>query len=155
MGLDMYLSAEKYNYGALDEKPTQLTKAVNLFVDTGGYQVKSFKIWACDWRKANQIHEWFVQNVQGGEDDCQPYNVDTGQLSELVDLCKQIMAVKKLSERKKLAEELLPPQGGFFFGSTKIDKYYFQDLKDTIKKLEPFATDPAWASWDFTYQSSW
>ena len=149
MGLDMYLSAEKYHYGALDEEPTDLTKAVNAMTDTKGYQVKSFKIWACDWRKANQIHEWFVQNVQGGEDDCAPYNVDTGQLSELVDLCKRVLA------NRELAEELLPPQEGFYFGETKIDEYYFQDLEDTIKKLEPFVTDPAWASWDFTYQSSW
>jgi len=149
MGLDMYLSAEKYQYGSLNEEPTDLTKAVNGFIDTKGYQVKSFKIWACDWRKANQIHEWFVQNVQGGEDDCAPYNVDTGQLSELVDLCKRVLA------NRELAEELLPTQAGFFFGGTDYDEHYFQDLEDTIKKLEHFATDPSWASWDFTYQSSW
>jgi hypothetical protein len=149
MGLDMYLSAEKYHYGARDEEPTELTKAVNGFIDTKGYQVKSFKIWACDWRKANQIHEWFVQNVQGGEDDCAPYNVDTGQLSELVDLCKKVL------ENRELAEELLPTQAGFFFGGTDYDEYYFHNLEDTIKKLEPFVTDPSWASWDFTYQSSW
>jgi hypothetical protein len=149
MGLDMYLSAEKYHYGALDEEPTDLTKAINTMTDTKGYQVKSFKIWACDWRKANQIHEWFVQNVQGGEDDCQPYNVDTGQLSELVDLCKKVLA------NRGLAEELLPTQAGFFFGGTDYDEYYFQDIEDTIKKLEPFVTDPSWASWDFYYQSSW
>jgi hypothetical protein len=149
MGLDMYLSAEKYHYGALDEEPTDLTKAVNNVTDTKGYQVKSFKIWACDWRKANQIHAWFVDNVQNGEDDCGEYSVDTGQLSDLVDLCKKVLA------NRELAEELLPTQAGFFFGGTEIDDYYFQDLEDTIKKLEPFVTDPAWSSWDFTYQSSW
>ena len=145
----MYLSAEKYHYGALDEEPTDLTKAVNNVTDTKGYQVKSFKIWACDWRKANQIHAWFVDNVQNGEDDCGEYSVDTGQLSDLVDLCKKVLA------NRELAEELLPTQAGFFFGGTEIDDYYFQDLEDTIKKLEPFVTDPAWSSWDFTYQSSW
>ena len=149
MGLDMYLSAEKYHYGALDEEPTDLTKAVNNVTDTKGYQVKSFKIWACDWRKANQIHAWFVDNVQNGEDDCGEYSVDTGQLSDLVDLCKKVLA------NRELAEDLLPTQAGFFFGGTEIDEYYFQDLEDTIKKLEPFVTDPAWSSWDFTYQSSW
>ncbi len=149
MGLDMYLSAEKYHYGALDEEPADLTKAVNNVTDTKGYQVKSFKIWACDWRKANQIHAWFVDNVQNGEDDCGEYSVDTGQLSDLVDLCKKVLA------NRELAEDLLPTQAGFFFGGTEIDEYYFQDLEDTIKKLEPFVTDPAWSSWDFTYQSSW
>ena len=32
------------------------------------------------WRKANQIHNWFVQNVQYGEDDCRKYEVDTKAL---------------------------------------------------------------------------
>lgn len=149
MGLDMYLSAEKYHYGALAEEPTDLTNAVNQVTDTKGYQVKSFRVWACDWRKANQIHEWFVQNVQGGEDDCKEYIVDTGQLAELVELCQKVLA------NHELAEELLPPQAGFFFGSQDIDEYYFEDLQDTIKKLTPFITDPSWASWDFYYQSSW
>jgi hypothetical protein len=149
MGLDMYLSAEKYHYGALDEEPTELTKAVNNVTDTKGHQVKSFRIWACDWRKSNQIHAWFVDNVQEGEDDCKEYSVDTGQLGELVELCKRVLA------NHALAEELLPTQAGFFFGGTEIDEYYFQDLEDTIKKLEPFVTDPSWAIWDFYYQSSW
>jgi hypothetical protein len=149
MGLDMYLSAEKYHYGALDEEPTDLTKAVNNVNDTKGYQVKSFKIWACYWRKANQIHEWFVQNVQGGEDDCRPYNVSMEDIRLLVKLCKDVLA-----DHSK-AEEYLPTQEGFFFGNTDYDEYYYQDLEDTIKNLEPFITDPSWESWDFTYQSSW
>ena len=149
MGLDMYLSAEKYHYGALDEEPTDLTKAVNAMTDTKGYQVKSFKIWACDWRKANQIHAWFVDNVQEGEDDCKEYRVSVDQLRDLVELCKKVLA------HRDRAEELLPTQAGFFFGGTAIDEYYFGDLMDTIDKLEPFVTDPAWSSWDFTYQSSW
>jgi hypothetical protein len=149
MGLDMYLSAEKYHFGALDEEPTDLTKAVNKVADTKGYQVKSFEIWACDWRKANQIHEWFVQNVQGGEDDCKKYRVDLNQLRDLVELCKKALAYRDR------AEELLPPQAGFFFGSQEIDEYYFGNLMDTIEKLEPFTTDPSWEMWDFYYQSSW
>ena len=39
------------------------------------------------WRKANQIHSWFVQNVQGGEDECQPHHVSREQLRDLRDLC--------------------------------------------------------------------
>lgn len=149
MGLDMYLSASKYHYGALKEEPTDLTKAVNQVTDTKGYQVKSFEIWACDWRKANQIHEWFVQNVQSGEDDCKRYSVSMEDLRLLVKLCKDVLA-----DHSK-AEEYLPTQEGFFFGNTDYDEYYYQDLEDTIEKLTPFITDPSWESWDFYYQSSW
>ena len=40
------------------------------------------------WRKANAIHKWFVDNVQGGEDDCREYPVSNDQLIELRDTCK-------------------------------------------------------------------
>lgn len=149
MGLDMYLSAEKYQWGSAGDEPTDMTKAVNTVLDTKGKQVSSVRIWACDWRKANAIHAWFVKNVQDGEDNCQRYEVSVKQLYELVELCKEVLA-----DRSK-AEELLPTQEGFFFGDTKYDEYYFDDLRDTIEKLTPFITDPEWESWDFYYQSSW
>ncbi len=83
------------------------------------------------WRKANAIHKWFVDNCQDGVDDCKSYNVETSQLTELLDICKQI------KEDHSKAEELLPPQAGFFFGSTDIDDSYFQDIDDTITILQP------------------
>lgn len=149
MGLDMYLTAEKYIHGALDEEPNELTRAVNTVFDTRGYQAKSVRVWATDWRKANQIHNWFVNQIQDGEDDCKEYYVSKESMQRLVDLCKKVLA-----DRSK-AEKLLPSQEGFFFGSTKYDEYYFEDLQDTIDKLTPFITDPNWESWDFYYQSSW
>ena len=51
MGLDMYL--DKYVAGKAEDED-----------ESFGY-----------WRKANQIHKWFVDNVQGGIDDCRPYPV--------------------------------------------------------------------------------
>ena len=149
MGLDMYLTAEKYQWGAFDEEPTPITQAVNTVLDTKGHQVSTIRINACDWRKANQIHAWFVENVQDGEDNCRRYDVDIDNLQKLVDLCKQVLA-----DRSR-AEELLPTQAGFFFGDTNYDEYYFEDLQDTIDKLTPFITDPDWCEWDFYYQSSW
>ena len=32
------------------------------------------------WRKANAIHDWFVDNIQGGEDDCNAYNLSIDYL---------------------------------------------------------------------------
>ena len=149
MGLDMYLTAEKYQWGAFDEEDTPITKAVNTVLDTKGHQVSTIRINACDWRKANQIHAWFVENVQGGEDECQRHHVDMDQLKALVALCKEVLA------NKDKAEELLPTQEGFFFGSTDYDGYYFVSLQETIDKLTPFISDEYWLRWDFYYQSSW
>lgn len=39
--------------------------------DTGkNYPNKCIDTMVCDWRKANQIHNWFVENVQNGVDIC-------------------------------------------------------------------------------------
>lgn len=43
------------------------------------------------WRKANQIHNWFVQNVQDGEDDCGIYEVTQSKLIELRDTCQKVI----------------------------------------------------------------
>jgi hypothetical protein len=39
-----------------------------------------------------------------------------------------------LADRTK-ADELLPTEGGFFFGGTEYDEYYFQDLEYTQRRL--------------------
>jgi hypothetical protein len=132
-----------------------------------------------EWRKANQIHNWFVDNVQEYVDDCKEYHVSEEQLQELLETCKKVvmslavskvkttqMEVYSMQEKKtvmedwvtfldtSIAEELLPTQSGFFFGSTDYDHGYLQDLEDTIEILETvLSEDNEWS--DFYYQSSW
>ena len=43
-----------------------------------------FPIWT--WRKANQIHKWFVDNCQEGDDNCQRHYVSRENLEELLEL---------------------------------------------------------------------
>lgn len=131
------------------------------------------------WRKANQIHSWFVENVQYGEDDCQPHYVGKGQIEELLSICQKIVNSTKLVpgtvvngqslengkwkdiledgrilEDSMLAEEYLPTQEGFFFGGTNYDEYYWQDLLDTIEICQSVLDN-----WDedteIYYESSW
>lgn len=79
------------------------------------------------WRKANAIHEWFVENVQNGEDDCEAHRELTrSDLTKLIGLCKKVL------KNSDLAPELLPTQDGFFFGGTQYDDWYFKDLRTTI-----------------------
>ena len=146
MGLDMYLEAEKY-LSAYSPEDTEPREAImKLF---HGNTPKKIRFEAGYWRKANAIHQWFVNNCQGGKDECQDTYVSREKLQELLDLCKTV------GKSKKKAAELLAPQGGFFFGSTDIDQYYFQDLKDTIEILEKCLTDKFFESCDFYYRSSW
>ena len=51
-------------------------------------------------------------------------------------------------------EELLPSQGGFFFGSTEYDEYYMQDIENTIEQLEPLLIEDSCGA-EFEYSSSW
>ena len=98
------------------------------------------------WRKANQIHNWFVENVQDGEDNCGSYYVTRQQLEELKATCIEVLA------HKELAEDLLPTGAGFFFGSTTYDEYYYGDLDETIKIINRCLE----SKFDgFEYQSSW
>lgn len=154
MGLDMYLYASRYTSdadwrGEDDRKVFKdILKAVDgeKFVDTDLPSV-TVDLKVGYWRKANQIHNWFVQNVQSGEDNCAEYYVDRDKLIELRDICKTVLA------EKDKADEVLPPQSGFFFGSTEIDEWYWQDIESTIEIIDKcLEMDDKWC---FKYQSSW
>lgn len=154
MGLDMFLYASKYTSPAEwrpeDERKkfNDILKAIDgeKFVDTDLPSiVVDLKVGY--WRKANQIHQWFVDNVQNGEDNCAEYYVDRDKLKELRELCE--LALKDKSK----AEELLPTQAGFFFGSTEIDEWYWQDVNLTVEIINKCLEMPD--TWTFKYQSSW
>jgi hypothetical protein len=118
-------------------QPTHINpKKVKYIIEEAGY-----------WRKANQIHQWFVDNVQKGVDDCGDYYVDTDDLEKLLDLCKKVDA------DHSLAESLLPSASGFFFGGTDYDEWYFEDIKNTINILEEALADESDSS--YYYSSSW
>ena len=150
MGLDMYLEKRTYvkqwDHQSAEEKhevvvtkggqPTKIDpKKVKYIIEEAGY-----------WRKANQIHRWFVENVQDGIDNCGDYYVGSEKLTELLELCKKVEA------DHSLAEELLPSASGFFFGGTEYDEWYFEDIKNTIAILEEALADK---HGDYYYSSSW
>ena len=81
------------------------------------------------WRKFNALHNWFVSRVQGGVDECQLSEIDEETLVELIDDLRAVSNGEPVDD--------LEPIGGFFFGSTGIDEWYFQDLEDTKRMLQP------------------
>ena len=154
MGLDMYLSAKRYMSKYFDPADAERIKQVNDIFGVVGIEDEDFgaeevKFRVAYWRKANAIHDWFVQNVQDGVDECQEAWVSREQLQELIDICKQVIA-----DTSK-AEELLPTRSGFFFGSTDYDEWYKKDLEYTVERFEKILADPAFVKADFYYQSSW
>lgn len=98
------------------------------------------------WRKANHIHQWFVENVQDGKDDCNQYEVEVEQLQQLRDLCAQVLdkavivnnedpTLGKVIQNVEEIKELLPTSPRFFFGSMEYGQWYIWETERTIEKL--------------------
>ena len=115
------------------------------------------------WRKANEIHNWFVENVQDGDDDCDYHNECTrGILEDLLNTCKTVLDSCDTTYRdgqvvidSSVAEELLPRCRGFFFGGDGYDEYYVSDIVDTIKILEDVLATTDFETQMVFYISSW
>ena len=145
MGLDMYLSAKQYMF-SFNEEDKAKAEEIKKLLGTD-LPVKEVAMQALYWRKANAIHDWFVDNVQDGTDDCKEYFVETDQLEELVSLCNEALATKDT--------DILQTTEGFFFGSTEYDEYYWDEITRTRDELSKLLTNPKAKHWDFYYRSSW
>ena len=150
MGLDMYLTAERYLWST--EKPIsdQVANLLGLQLDGERMRVNAVIAEAMYWRKANAIHRWFVENVQGDEDNCERHYVNREQLMALRNLCANLCTQKI----EALAEDSLPTTDGFFFGSTEYDEWYWNDIENTVKGID-LALETFDEDWSFYYQSSW
>lgn len=174
MGLDMYLYKKTYignNYKKPEEQISIKVdgikqERVNEIVERVGY-----------WRKANAIHNWFINNCSDGDDDCREIYIDREKLKELLGTVTLVLDSSKLvkgkihngtiykdgkkvenyedglvMENTKIAKKFLPTKVGFFFGGTNYDQYYYEDLKETKKILEEVLKE---TDGDFYYQASW
>lgn len=143
MGLDMYLTAHHY----LPHNNARIINTIKKLCPGMPGTPSAVEFDVCYWRKANAIHHWFVQHIQGGVDDCETYDVSVQSLQELVHLCEKVRG------DGALAPSLLPTQSGFFFGNVEYGEAYMAGLKHTINTLTPLITlkNPPW----FSYHSSW
>lgn len=166
MGLDMYLSARKYiqqvdykfENGQHSKEYNPEYKTLESFFPAGASEYSDnsggyVEITIGYWRKANHIHKWFVDKTQSGEDKCEPSWVTKEQLQDLRVLCQMV-----LDEPDK-AQELLPSESGFFFGSTEYDEWYMESTKHTINVLDNaiqlIDNEPDKWGLDIQYRASW
>ena len=169
MGLDMYLEIRKSEYRSKYHKdkgsrikleyPKDITEFIPDLTDLRISRQTNYEVGY--WRKANQIHNWFMQNCAERDeydnpiDDCRPVEITVDKLEELLDTCKKVLA------DHSLASSLLPTADGFFFGSTEYDDYYFGELEQTVEIIEPvlkFAKHKLEIkdyAWEVYYQASW
>lgn len=144
----MYLTAKRYLWSFPEDGPdATLAKQAAQLIGVSKHRVKQIEVEAIYWRKSNAVHQWFVDNVQDGKDDCGEYEVSREQLQALLDLIIKVIDSKDATN--------LPPTSGFFFGSTAVDEWYWDDLKTTKGQLTELLADPIFKQFDFYYHSSW
>lgn len=142
MGLDMCLrflpkiddltfpEMVKLDHKVMDDKLNKKEKELAAsYIHVQGEFVKWYSISTeiGYWRKSNQIHNWFVENVQGGDDDCGYYEVSKEKLIELLNDCQKVLT------NRECAPDIFPTIKGFGFGSVEYDEYYFKDLIETVR----------------------
>lgn len=138
MGLDQYLYKITHiggNYEHNNIGGNLLLTQNNIPFDFKTNRIVEVKELLMQWRKANAIHKWFVDNVQYGNDDCTQYCVPDEKLQQLKEKCEEALKYKNADDKAPL-NNILPTTEGFFFGSTEYDEYYFEELEETIKAID-------------------
>lgn len=139
----------KINLTQLCSKPNidQVDVQLRMFESGRGY----FRIYeqVGYLRKANQIHNWLVKNIQDGKDECQSTIFTRDKILKLKHTCHAVM--NNILD----APSMLPTQKGFFFGSTDYDVDYVQDIKDTYEICEKILKTTDFEKQVIVYHASW
>ena len=162
MGLDQYLTAKKYvskwNYSN-DYKDKTITQEFQDLIPMDAPDITKYSQFAGItveypvgyWRKANAIHNYFVQTVGGGVDECQEMWVSRELLRDLRERCQDVLSSDDMEEK---AQEIgLETVSGFFFGDNEYSEWYKDDLLLTIEIIDHVLTLPE--EYSLHYQASW
>ena len=162
MGLDQYLTAKKYvskwNYSN-DYKDKTITQEFQDLIPMDAPDITKYSQFAGItveypvgyWRKANAIHNYFVQTVGGGVDECQEMWVSRELLRDLRERCQDVLSSDDMEEK---AQEIgLETVSGFFFGDNEYSEWYKDDLLLTIEIIDHVLTLPK--EYSLHYQASW
>jgi hypothetical protein len=131
---------------------------------------------AIQWRKANQIHRWFVEELEGLE-NMERKAVDADQLRALRSACETVLdtvtkgqpveepwpsgkgvtvTYPNVTLDTAVALENLPPSSGFFFGQGDLDQWYVEDLEFTRDSITKLLDHPSMqGDVEFTYHGWW
>lgn len=138
MGLDMYLIAKR----VVAYHPDMVARLRELFPEVDS--IREVETIIGVWRKAYVIHQWFVDHVQDGHDDCRTHLVEREELEELRALAKDAI------DHPERAPEVFPTP----FPDAGYNEYYFEELRETVEIIDRALSDRL-IEWEFYYSSSW
>ena len=146
MGLDIFFRAKSKNEKLrkeYEEIYAEYRDALKRYDNEGGFEDKinvlEDKLDKCYnalhsdiayFRKVNFLLPYF-----GYEENCSNIVIDRCEIEELVNVCKKVLDAKNTNEAESVADELLPTEAGFFFGSTDYDEWYFNDVREVADKF--------------------
>ena len=130
------------------------------------------------WRKFNALQGYFLDRVEDEEELLKGYYLSESDIIELIEVLEEVKEALKNKTKKtvnvftgwangertytdievyecEVAQELLPPTPGFFYGSEYIDDYYIKCLDyslDTFKEALHLTQD---LDYDIIYEASW
>ena len=107
----------------------------------------------CSWRSAYQIHHWFVQNVQGGVNDCGYYDVSFEQLQELQATCLRVKAAKGSPDVGEVINKELPPISTRLYDSSGVNNAYWITLENTLEQLNEVLSNKSEYLLNYLYTS--
>jgi hypothetical protein len=153
MGLDMYLYVQRW-VESNHEKYGEIKDVLGIGADYESNREWQYPVkvegTVAYWRKSNAIHNWFVENVQNGEDNCGRYSVSDTSLRNLRDTCQRVIANRGNSNPAELETK-----AGFFYGSTEYGDDYWEDLRITVEKLDKALGVENPLDVEYIYYSSW
>lgn len=82
------------------------------------------------FRKVNLLYAFFAEKLT--DEQC---IVTKREVETIISNCEKVLA------DHSLAETLLPTQGGFFFGSTDYNEWYFNDVEEVLNSFTEYLKD--------------
>lgn len=158
MGLDMYIKKVNRTDHTIEEleaidngdfTPDSKEAAPFLPLREYKYSKGCYSIFheAAYWRKFNALHNWFVQRVQDGVDECQTSPIDEDTLVDLLDDINAVLNGEVVED--------LEPVSGFFFGSTEKDEWYAESMLEAKDTIEMLIKDTDFDKYRLFYRASW
>lgn len=148
---------DKYNNDELKSEvlvtiPIKESDAVDCF-DMGKFK----KTEVAYFRKVNFLLPFF-----GYEENCSDIEIAKCEVEDLVASCNNVLALYdrhktgELNETElvEMVSEDLPTEGGFFFGSTEYDEWYFKDVEYVLKQFTNVLNETDWEN-ETLYMHCW
>jgi hypothetical protein len=132
MGLDMYLTGERYFFE--HKVPRRVTE--------DGFPIESERLALGYWRKHPNLHGYIVKTFADNTDNCQAIDLSADDIKDIL---------------SAISSERLPFTEGFFFGrSENTQEERDEDTVIFTKALEWLTSpDPAEAFRTVEYRASW